>query len=272
MDQQRPKHVTLSTPRLIAGLTLAVLLAGVAGYWLLKPGKPQPGIVRSEPAANPGQAPRKPPGKPTVTPAPVKSVTKPVEKKPRQTPPPPAKPGNEFVIQGLVSTGGEPWAANMIMIKILWLKNKNGRQFMLGRETSMVQATANGFAYRIILKPQTSEFLNWNGGVEGNVGRVVAFVDHKRDGRLTLKRDKIIAVSKELVRYRTGRYDKNILNNIQQQNIQQAGKGYVIVRNVQIDDHNPDWQVVARKSPARLDLNASETSLPAMYNTFMKLQ
>lgn len=270
MSQQQAKQITISKASLIAGLVLALVAGGAIVYLTLPETQQSQTVTQLAPEAKPEPAP---------TPA-----KKPVEKKAKQTlakPTKPAKPAkptkptkqkNEFVIEGLLSTGGEPWTANMIMIKILWLKNKNYEQFMLGQETSVVQATPNGFAYRIILRPQSSKYLNWNGGVQGNVGRVIAFLDHKRDGRLTLNKDKIIAVSKELVRYRTGRYDKNILNEIQQQNIQQAGKGYVIVRNMQVGDSKADWKVVASDSPARLDLSAAETSLPSMYNTFMKLQ
>lgn len=115
------------------------------------------------------------------------------------------------------------------------------------------------------------KYLNWNGGVEGNVGRIVAFLDNKRDGRLSLKKDKIIAVSKELIRYRTGRFDNQHLTEAQQHNLRQAGKGYVIIRNMQVTEDRLDWKVVAHQSPARLDLSAAETGLPNMYNTFMKL-
>jgi len=243
---------------------LVLVAGGAIVFFILTENPPTQTVSPVIPEAKPKPAPA--PAKPK------KPVKQSIDKTPAKTLAKPAKQSNEFVVQGLLSTGGEPWAANMIVIKILWLKNQNHKQFLPGQETSVVQETVNGFAYRIRLNPQAKKYLNWNGGVEGNVGRVVAFLDHKRDGHLTPMQDKIIAVSRELVRYRTGRYDKNVLNEIQQQNIRQAGKGYVIVRNLQIGDNKADWKVVASESPARLDLSAAETSLPSMYNTFMKLQ
>lgn len=242
------------------------MVGGLIVFFLIRAGN-ETVPVAVQPAPDP---------EPLARTEPAKAASKPVAEKPK---PPatepkskPARHNNEFVIQGLLSTGGEPWAADMLRVKVLWLKNKNDQQFLIGRETGLVQATPDGLVYRIILRRQSQEFINWNGGVEGNVGRIIAFVDHQRDGRLTPKKDKILAVSKELIRYRTGRYDKTILNEVQQQNIRQAGRGYVLVRHEEVSDNKLDWKVIARNSPARLDLNATETGLPGMYNTFMKLQ
>lgn len=265
MNQQQANQITISRNTLITGLVSALIAGGALVFFMLPDNSATLTVTQVAPELKPAPVP-------TPVPAPVKpkqAVPQPVEK---SSPDKPTTQGNEYIIQGLLSSGGEPWAANMIMIKVLWLKNKNNEQFLLGQETSVVQQTPSGFAYRLVLKPQATQFLNWNGGVEGNVGRVIAFLDLKRDGRLSQDKDKIIAVSKELVRYRTGRYDKNILNEIQQRNIKQAGKGYVIVRNTQLDDNKSDWKVVADESPFRLDLNVTETSLPSMYNTFMKQQ
>ena len=266
MRQQESKQITLSKAGLLAGLALALVSGGGIVYLLTT--KPLPPETTHQ--ATIIQAP-KPVNKPPTP------TSRPVEKQVSAKPPvpeqnKPVKQTDEFTIQGLLSTGGEPWAANMIVVKILWLKNKGGQQFLPGQEGSLAQVTPMGFAYRLKLKPQPNKYLNWNSGVEGNVGRLVAFVDLKRDGRLTPKQDRIIAVSKELIRYRTGRFDKSVLNTIQQENIRRAGKGYVLVRNMQIDEDKPDWHVIATKSPVRLDLNATETSLAGMYNTFMKLQ
>ena len=280
MTKQEQKQITLSRNSLIAALLLALVVGGLVVYGVVFTTKPAQLTEQNtvDPLAEvptlPPPFPDKTPPAPVITkPDEVKlSDAKPTVSKAKPEQPKPAKHRDEFIIEGLLSTAGEPWAANMILVKILWLKNKNQQQFLLGKETAVVQQTPNGFAYRIVLRPQGSDYLNWNGGVEGNVGRVIAFVDKKRDARLSLKQDKIIAVSKELLRYRTGRFDKAILNDVQQQNIRQAGKGYVIVRNMQLNGSEADWQVVASESPVRLDLDAAETSLPSMYNTFMKLQ
>ena len=266
MVHQSNKHIRVSRAGLIIGLLLALVSGGGIVYLLQDRPIVSPSVTQLAPS------PLASPQAPTQNKAPPKTIQKPTAPKSQAVTTKPATNNHQFIIQGLLSNGGEPWVANTIMIKILWLKNKDQRQFLPGQETSVVQATQNGFAYRIQLRPQTAKFLNWNGGVEGNVGRVIAFLDLKRDGRLTPGQDKIIAVSKELVRYRTGRFDNAVLKGEQLQNIKQAGKGYVLVRNMQLGDKQADWQVVASKSPARLDLNATETSLPSMYNTFLKMQ
>lgn len=279
MRQQDPKPITLSRTSLIIALLLAALLGGLIAV-LLKPDSKTRAVAEQTPAAvapKPQPEP-KPTPKPVTKPKPVKPPTtrKATVKKPvkpvHKAVPRPAQRNNEFIIQGRLITGGDPWAANMIRIKVLWLKNKNNQQFLIGREIGVVQATPNGFVYRIRLRPQTAEFINWNSGVEGNIGRVIAFLDQQRDGRLSPKQDTILAVSKELIRYRTGRYDMNVLNKIQQQNIRQAGKGYVVVSHEPIGNNKMDWKVIARDSPVRLDLDATETSLPKMYNTFLKVR
>lgn len=276
MNHKPSTQITLSKSRLLLVLVLASLVGALLAFFLLSPVAPPPStaVQKIDPplkeTAVQTVASKKTPPAETTAREPV------VEKKPVARPEPtrakPARPTDEFVLRGLLSTAGEPWAARTIAVKLLWLKNKNRQAFLLGKETGMVQATPRGFVYRIVLKPQSAAFTNWNGGVEGNVGRVVAFLDRQRDGRLSPKQDRIIAVSKELVRYRTGRFDSKILNDVQQQNISKAGKGYAIIDNLPLADGQTDWQVVATQSPARLDLNAAETSLPNMYNTFLKRQ
>ncbi len=132
--------------------------------------------------------------------------------------------------------------------------------------------TPQGLAYQFKLKPQPAAYVSYNGGVEGNLARIIAFLDNQQDGKLTADQDKVIAVSKEILRYRTGRFDKAKLNDIQVKNIRQAGSGYVFIRREPVKNGELDWQVVADKSPVRLDLDASETSLPTMYNNFLKLR
>ncbi len=265
----KKKKIDSSRIILIAGIVLTIALGGTIIFIALTKTNQTTTPLASIPSPQAPPIPAQIPIKPAK---PAKPAKKLIEQTPSYVQPKPSKADNEFVIQGLLSTGGEPWTANMIIVKILWLKNTKPNQFLLGQETSIVQSTKNGFTYRIRLQPPSSKFLNWNGGVEGNIGRVIAFLDHKRDRQLTQNKDKIIAVSKELIRYRTGRYDKNILNEVQQKNIMLGGKGYVIVRNIQNGEDQADWKVVSNTSPARLDLNAEETSLPNMYNTFMKLQ
>jgi len=295
LKQGQAKQITLSIPGLVTILTLMFVAGGAIVFFLLpepeqasrhttidtpEPASPALPVTPERPVKKIASDTTTPTDKPKTRPPASLEKTPPDKARSTGTPEvsnpdtqlKPTRSNQPFVVQGLLSTGGEPWSANMIVVKILWLKNKNKAQFLLGNETSVAQNTANGFAYRIVLQAQTSKYLNWNGGVEGNVGRVIAFVDHQRDGKLTPNKDRIIAVSKELIRYRTGRYDKTILNTIQQQNIQQAGKGYVLVRNTQQADQKADWQVATDKSPARVDLHAEETSLPNMYNTFLKLK
>ncbi len=266
MHNKKSGQITLSKAGLFTGFAFAAIIGGLIVFFLT-----------SNRESTPVETPQIVTAPPPVVAKPArKEVKKPVVKETvKQTKPAEprtVKQSNHFIIQGLLSTAGEPWAPNMIVVKVLWLKNKDNQQFLIGKETGLVQMSDNGLVYRIILKPQSKAYTNWNGGVEGNVGRIIAFVDHQRDGRLTPKKDKIIAVSKELVRYRTGRFDKTILNEIQQQNIQKAGKGYVIVRNEPVGEGKMDWKVIGRASPFRLDLSAAETSLPGMYNTFLKLQ
>jgi len=262
MQQNKGDTINISRTGLIVGLILAATFGGLLVGLILPSNNTAPVPPREtlpEPAA--------------IIEKPAKSLKqKPVAKKPAQKQAPIEKKDNAFVIKGLISTAGEPWASKLIRVKLLWLKNKDKQEFKIGHENARVQMTQQGLAYRFRLKPQPNAFVNFNGGVEGNIARIIVFVDQQQDGELTPKKDKIIAVSKELLRYRTGRYDKNVLNDIQQQNILTAGKGYVFIRNEPDNEGKMDWRVVADTSPVRLDLSAAETSLPGMYNTFLKLQ
>lgn len=266
MTQNNKRNIVLSRSSLIV-ILLASAICGALLAWVLYPERP----------SLPDPAPK------TLISEPIKTVKKPAatpQKKPAQqitTRKPVASPGKEtktntFVIKGLISTAGEPWSPRHIRVKLLWLKNSGKEQLLLGHENAQLQMTKYGPAYQIVLKSQPANYVSFNGGVEGNIARIIAFLDHQGDGKLSPSEDRIIAVSKEILRYRTGRYDTEKLNDIQQQNIRQAGRGYVFIRNEPDDTGKLDWRVVADKSPVRLDLDAAETSLPAMYNTFFKLR
>lgn len=265
MSQNRIETVSLSKPALLVIVLVAATLGGVMTYLLLP--EPDP-VTPVTPVAKELLPP------PVV----IKEESKP--KKPavvaKQSTPRPAtnkvKKLEGFVIKGLISTAGEPWSANLLRAKLLWLKNSGKQEFLLGHENAQVQLTKHGLAYQFVLRPQPATHVSFNGGVEGNIARVMAFVDYNQDGKLTPGKDRIIAVSNELLRYRTGRYDNKVLNPAQVSNIKKAGKGYVFIRNEPDADGKMDWRVVADTSPVRLDLSASKTSLPNMYNTFLKLR
>ena len=267
MANKKTHTITLSRTGLITILLLAVASGGLLTGLLLTDNNTPATAVPQEPLPEPATVIKK-----QSQAVPKKTEPKPVAKKQTATKPKTKTPAPGFVIKGLISTAGEPWSPRLIRVKLLWLKNKGKQQFLLGHETAQLQMTPQGLAYQFKLKPQPAAYVSFNGGVEGNLARIIAFLDNQQDGRLTAENDKIIAVSKELLRYRTGRYDRAILNDIQEQNIRQAGSGYVFIRREPVKNGELDWQVVADKSPVRLDLDARETSLPAMYNNFLKIR
>ena len=198
---------------------------------------------------------------------------KPVAKKPTPKPKKQEVVGNpnEFIIRGKLATGGEPWSSDTIIVRVLWIKNKDDK-YKLSREKAELISSTDGLEYKITLKPQPSQYINMNNGVEGNIGRVVAYVDQGKDGKLSITKDKIIAVSKELIRYRSGRFDSAILNEAQQSNIKKEGKGYVIIEQTTNDNNKADWKVTYRNSPAPVHLSAAETHLPKLYTKLIEYQ
>ncbi|MDH5444412.1 MAG: hypothetical protein OEY52_02580 [Gammaproteobacteria bacterium] len=264
MSQDKDHHINISPVSLVIGFLFAAAIGGLITKLILSDKTVQQDIA-----------------KPTVPDLPiaVKKLAKPSSTTPdkktqasQEAANKTDSPSSNFIIKGLISTAGEPWSPNMIRVKLLWLKNRNKQDFLIGHEQAQIQMTEKGMAYRFRLRPQPNKYVSFNGGVEGNIARVIAFVDWQQDGTLSRGKDRIFAVSKEILRYRTGRYDKSKLNEIQIANIRQAGKGYVFIRNEPDANGKLDWRVVADQSPIRLDLDASETSLPGMYNTFLKLR
>lgn len=260
MNKPKFGHISISKPAFIGSLAVAAVSGGLLAFFLSgKPQSPENIPLQIVPEAA------------VVIKKPTASKKPSTAKKPASKPSPTTNKPDHFVIKGLISTAGEPWSRQLIRVKLLWLKSKDQQQFLLGHENALIQMTKQGLAYQLELKPQPGRFINFNGGVEGNIARVIAYVDQQGDGNLTPGKDKIIAVSKEVLRYRTGRFNQTLLNDIQQKNILAAGKGYVFIRNEPTANGQMDWRVVADQSPVRLDLNAAEASLPAMYNTFLKL-
>lgn len=279
MTEQGPSENTPSTnsPTLIwVGGAVIVLIIGVVFFSLNQAPQPAPQPaevvkIKPEPAKLPAA-----PKPPEVKPKPVKitkkppAVTKPQpEPESKPTPKPPVF--RSFTIEGNLSTGAEPLAIQNIVIKILWIKSQQA-DFKLGLEKAWLTPRETGLSYRLRLRTQSSQFTNWNNGVEGNIGRVIAFLDLEKDGKLSIQKDKIIAVSKELIRYRTGRFDSKTLSEAQQENIRKEGMGYVVVKQVELENEKLDWQVAYRDSPAPVNLSATDTRLPAFYTTMIKMQ
>lgn len=272
MPAKKSGHITISRGMFISCLLLAALL-GSGLSWLLIP-KQTPTQPEQLSLPEPAVIPEQKETAKTVTkkPAPVTDKKAKATKKPdKATGKAETNPG-QFVIKGLISTAGEPWSTQLIRVRLLWLKNKGKQSFLLGQENAQVQMIEQGLAYQFVLQPQTPGFISFNSGVEGNIARIIVFIDQQGDGQLTPEKDRIIAVSRELVRYRSGRFDNNVLSKEQIAHLAKAGKGYAIVRQEEDASGKIDWRVVADTSPIRLDLDASETKLPGMYNTFLKLR
>ncbi|MDH5181554.1 MAG: hypothetical protein OEZ39_15740 [Gammaproteobacteria bacterium] len=282
-------------PTTAAG-NLTATRAGIVALFLIltngctpqPPSAPQPPRADAQPESVPVKPQPEPaplttaatPALPTVKPAPDRQPSaRPVQDVPKKQSkiapptPPAAPPANKSVptdltIEGYLNTGGIPWAANSVAVRILWLKSGKP-EVKLGQETAWFKPEKDGMRYQLQLqaKPQ---FINWNNGVEGNIGRVVAYVDMDRDGRFHQQRDKLIAVSEELVRYRTGRYDANALNDSQQADLRKEGSGYLVIKWVQVDANNGGWDVADNGNPAQINLSADNTKLTSVYSAVMK--
>lgn len=255
----------------VVGLTVGAALFSVYGPSNTEspdstpPAKP---LAKTLPESVPEAKPPIPAVKPPVAASkkPAAPAPKPVAKAPPKKPRP-----DGFIIEGDLATDGKIRLGKNIIVKILWIRNENGI-VKLGLENADLIDSPAGMRYQFRLKQQPKQYTSWHKGVEGNFGRVLAYLDEDKNGEFTIADDRILAVSKELVLYRTGRFDNKILNKAQQENVRKKGKGYLVARQVQQDNQKADWEVAYRASPAFINLSASDTNLAKFYTTMIKLQ